>query len=59
MRVGVILYDDYLSTRIEDVKKVSTTTSIMRNIFKTDRLIIKNAVLLSLSGSKSALHKFM
>jgi|SaaInlStandDraft_1057018.scaffolds.fasta_scaffold09167_4 hypothetical protein len=59
MRVGVILYDDYLSTRIEDVKKESTTTSIMRNIFKIDRLIIKNAVLLSLSGSKSALHKFM
>ena len=59
MRVGVILYDDYLSTRIEDVKKESTTTSIMRNIFKIDRLIIKNAVPLSLSGSKSALHRFM
>ena len=36
-----------------------TTTSIMRDIFKTDRLISKNAQLLSRSGSKSALHRFM
>jgi len=36
-----------------------TTTSIMKDIFKTDRLISKNAVLLSVSGSKSALHRFM
>ncbi|MDC1288994.1 hypothetical protein N8Z38_03045 [Amylibacter sp.] len=49
----------YLFIRIADVKKLSTITSIMRDIFKTDRLIIKNAQLLSLSGSKSALHRFM
>ena len=36
-----------------------TTTSIMKDIFKTDRLTNKNAVLLSLSGSKSALHRFV
>ena len=36
-----------------------TTTSIMKDIFKTDRLINKNAQLLSRSGSKSALHRFM
>ncbi|MFQ3302128.1 MAG: hypothetical protein ACI9EH_001024, partial [Planktomarina sp.] len=36
-----------------------TTTSIMRDIFKTDRLISKNAVPLSLSGFKSALHRFV
>jgi len=36
-----------------------TTTSIMKDIFKTDRLINKNAQLLSLSGSKSALHRFV
>ena len=36
-----------------------TTTSIMKDIFKTDRLINKNAVLLSRSGSKSALHRFV
>jgi hypothetical protein len=36
-----------------------TTTSIMRDIFKTDRLINKNAVTLSRSGSKSALHRFV
>jgi hypothetical protein len=36
-----------------------TTTSIMKDIFKTDRLINKNAVPLSLSGSKSALHRFV
>ena len=59
MRVGVILYDDYLSTRIEDVKKVSTTTSIMKDLFKTDRLTSKNAQPLSRSGSKSALHRFV
>jgi len=59
MRVGVILYDDYLSTRIEDVKKVSTTTSIMKDIFKTDRLTNENAVLLSLSGFKFALRRFV
>jgi hypothetical protein len=31
----------------------------MKDIFKTDRLIGKNAQLLSLSGSKSALHRFV
>jgi len=31
----------------------------MKDIFKTDRLTNKNAVLLSLSGSKSALHRFV
>jgi hypothetical protein len=36
-----------------------TITSIMKDIFKTDRLISKNAQLLSLSGSKSALHRFV
>ena len=36
-----------------------TITSIMKDIFKTDRLTNKNAVLLSLSGSKSVLHRFM
>ena len=36
-----------------------TITSIMKDIFKTDKLISKNAQLLSLSGSKSALHRFM
>ena len=36
-----------------------TTTSIMKDIFKTDRLINKNAQLLSRSGSKSAHHRFM
>ena len=41
------------------IKKVSTTTSIMKDIFKTDRLISKNAVPLSLSGFKSALHRFV
>ena len=36
-----------------------TITSIMRDTFKTDRLISKNAVPLSLSCSKSALHRFV
>jgi putative transposase len=36
-----------------------TTTSITKGIFKLDRLISKNAVPLSLSGSKSALHRFV
>jgi hypothetical protein len=45
--------------RITDVKKVLTTTSIMKDILKPDRLTNKNAVLLSLSGSKSALHRFV
>ena len=36
-----------------------TTTLIMKGIFKTDRLTNKNAVPLSLSGTKSALHRFM
>ena len=36
-----------------------TTTSITKDIFKTDRIISKNAQLLSVSGSKSALHRFM
>ena len=36
-----------------------TTTSIMKDIFKTDRLINKNAVPLSLSGAKSAHHRFV
>ena len=36
-----------------------TTTSIMKDIFKADRLINKNAVPLSLSGSKSALHRLV
>jgi hypothetical protein len=31
----------------------------MKDIFKTDRLISKNAQPLSMSGSKSALHRFM
>jgi len=50
---------NYLFMRIADFKKVSTTTSIMKDTFKTDRLISKNAVPLSLSGSKSALHRFV
>tara|TARA_B110000908_G_scaffold7021_1_gene8753 strand:+ start:191 stop:355 length:165 start_codon:yes stop_codon:yes gene_type:complete len=50
---------DYLFIWIGDVKKIYTTTSIMREIFKTNKIISKNAQLLSLSGSKSALHKFM
>ena len=49
----------YLFIRIADVKKVSTTTSIMKGIFKTERLISKNAVPLSLSGFKSAIHRFV
>ena len=36
-----------------------TTILIMKDIFKTYRLISKNAVLLSLSGFKSALHRFV
>ena len=36
-----------------------TTTSIMKDIKKADRLISKNAVPLSQSGSKSALHRFV
>jgi hypothetical protein len=36
-----------------------TTTSIMKDLFKTDRLISKNAVPLSRSGFKSALHRFV
>ena len=36
-----------------------TITSIMKDIFKTDKLISKNAQLLLRSGSKSALHRFM
>ena len=36
-----------------------TTTSIMRDIFKIDRFTNKNAVPLSGSGSKSALHRFV
>ena len=36
-----------------------TTTSIMKDIFKTDRLISKNAQLLSRSGTKFVLHRFM
>ena len=36
-----------------------TTTSITKDIFKTDKLINKNAQLLSLRGSKSALHRFV
>ncbi|MDC1499518.1 hypothetical protein N8390_10270, partial [Amylibacter sp.] len=49
----------YLFIRIVDFKKVSTTTSIMKDIFKRDRLTNENAVPLSLSDSKSALHRFM
>jgi hypothetical protein len=45
--------------RITDVKMLSTTTSIMKDISKTDKLINKNAVPLSGSGSKSALHRFV
>ena len=59
LRVGVMLWDGCLFIRIADVKKLSTTTSIMKDIFKTDRLTNKNAALLSLSGSKSVLHRFM
>ena len=51
--------NSYLFIRFADVKKVLTTTSIMKDIFKTDKLINKNAQLFSLSGSKSALHRFM
>ena len=36
-----------------------TITSIMKSIFKTHRLISKNAVPLSLSGSISTLHRFV
>jgi hypothetical protein len=36
-----------------------TTTSITKDISKTDRLISENAQPLSLSGTKSALHRFM
>ena len=36
-----------------------TTTSIMKGISKADRLISKNAVPLSRSGFKSALHRFV
>jgi len=36
-----------------------TINSIMKEIFKTDKLISKNAQLLFRSGSKSALHRFM
>jgi len=36
-----------------------TTTSITKDIFKTDILISKNAVPLSQSGFKSALHRFV
>ena len=49
----------YLFIRIADVKKVSTITSIIKDIFKTDRLINKNAQPLSRNGSKSALNWFM
>ena len=49
----------YLFIVIADIKNVSTTTSIMKDIFKTDRLTNKNAQLLSRSGSKSALHRFV
>ena len=49
----------YLLIWIADFKKVLTTTSITKDISKTDRLINKNAQMLSLSGSKSALHRFM
>jgi|TARA_B110000240_G_C13318227_1_gene375900 hypothetical protein len=54
-----MVYYGYLFTRIADVKKISTTTSIMKDISKTDRLTNKNAVLLSWSGLKSALHRSM
>ena len=50
---------NYLFMRITDVKKVLTTTSIMKDIFKIDRLTNKNALPLSRSGSKSALHRFV
>ena len=61
LRVDVMfmVYYGYLFTRIADVKKISTTTSIMKDISKTDRLTNKNAVLLSWSGLKSALHRSM
>ena len=36
-----------------------TTTSIMKDIFKTDRLINKNAQPLSRSGTKFVHHRFM
>ena len=36
-----------------------TTISIMKDIFKIGRLISKNAQMLSSSGSKSALQRFM
>jgi hypothetical protein len=36
-----------------------TTTSIMKDIFKTGRLISKNAQLLLRSGTKFVLHRFM
>ena len=49
----------YLLIWIADFKKVLTTASIMKDIFKTDKLTNKNAQLLSRSGSKSALHRFV
>tara|TARA_B100000767_G_scaffold143950_1_gene135859 strand:- start:10132 stop:10302 length:171 start_codon:yes stop_codon:yes gene_type:complete len=49
----------YLLTRIADVKKIYTTTSTMKDIFKIDRLTNKNAQLLSRIGSKSVLLRFM
>ena len=57
--IGVILWDGYLFIRIADFKKVSTTTSITKGILKPDRLTNKNAVPLSRSGTKSALHRFV
>ena len=49
----------YLFIRIADVENVSTTTSIMKDIFKTDRLTNENAQPLSGSGAKSAHHRFV
>ena len=59
--VGVMFMEQYgyLLTRIADVKKIYTTTSTMKDIFKIDRLTNKNAQLLSRIGSKSVLLRFM
>ena len=61
LRIVVMFMVQYSSLfiTIADVKKISTITSIMKDISKTDKLTNKNAVPLSLSGSKSALHRFM
>ena len=48
----------YLFMKIADFKKVSSTTSIMKDISKTARLTYKNVQLLLMCGSRSALPRF-